>query len=44
MLKKEIKNNMKMITYKMVYLPALLYGSESWTALTRYESRIVGRE
>ena len=42
MLKKEIKNNIKMIIYKMFYLPVLLYGSESWTALTRYESRIAG--
>jgi hypothetical protein len=42
MLKKEISNNTKMIIYKMVYLPMLLYGSEGWTVLTRYESRIAG--
>jgi len=44
MLKKEIENNNKMVIYKMVYLPMLLYGSESWTVLTRYESRIAGTE
>ena len=44
MLKKEIKNNTKMIICRMVYLPTLLHGSESWTALTRYENRFAGTE
>jgi len=44
MLKKEIKNNIKMIIYKMFYLPVLLYGSESWTVLTRYESRFASTD
>jgi hypothetical protein len=26
----------------MVYLPGLFYGSESWTELTKYESRVIG--
>jgi hypothetical protein len=43
MLKKEIKNNIKMIIYKMVYLPTPLCGSESWTVLMRCESRFAGR-
>ena len=42
--KKEINNNTKIRIYKMVYLPTLLYGSESWTVLTKYESRITGSE
>ena len=28
----------------MVYLPSLVYGSESWTILTKYEIRITGAE
>jgi hypothetical protein len=44
MLKKEIKNNTKMIIYKLVYLPTLLYGSESCTVLTRCKSRFSGTE
>jgi hypothetical protein len=44
MLKKEIKNNTKMVMYKIVYLPTLLYGSEIWTVLTGYESRVAGEE
>jgi len=28
----------------MVYIPTLLYGLESWTVLTRCESRIAGEE
>jgi hypothetical protein len=44
MFKKEMKNNIKMIICKMVYLPTLLCGSESWTVLTRYENRFAGRE
>jgi hypothetical protein len=42
MLKKEIENNNKMVIYKMVYLPTLLCGSDSWTVLTRYGSRVAG--
>jgi len=42
MLKKQIKNNTKMIICKMVCIPTLRYGSESWTLLTRCESRIAG--
>jgi hypothetical protein len=42
--KKEINSNTKMRTYKMVYLPRLLYDSESWTMLTKHESRITGAE
>ena len=44
MLKKEIKNNIKMTIYKMVNIATLLYGTESWTVLKRYGSEIAGRE
>jgi len=43
-MKKEINNNTKMRIYTMVYLPSLLYGSESWKILTKYEIRITGAE
>jgi len=33
-----------MVIYKMVYILTLLYGSESWTVLTRCESRIAAAE
>ena len=33
-----------MVIYRTVYLPPLLYGSESWTVLRRYESRFAGTE
>jgi hypothetical protein len=39
-----IKNNTKMIIYKMVYLPTLLYGSENWTVLSRSEIMFAGEE
>jgi len=38
----EINNNTKLAIYKMVDLPSLLCGSESWTMLTKQESRIKG--
>jgi hypothetical protein len=44
MFQKEIKNNSETIIYKMVYLPTLMYGSVSWTLLTRSESRFGGAE
>jgi len=44
MSKKQIKNNTKMVIYKMVCIVMLLYGSESWTVLKRCESRIAGAE
>ena len=42
--KKEIKNVTKMRIYNTVYLPTLLYGSESWKILSKHESRITSTE
>jgi hypothetical protein len=42
--KKEINNNTKMTIYTTVYLLSLLYGSESWKILTKYEIKITGAE
>jgi hypothetical protein len=40
----EINNDTKPGIYKMVDLPTLLYGFESWAMLTKQESRIKGVE
>jgi hypothetical protein len=37
MLKKEFKSNIKMIIYKTVYIPMLLYVSENWPLSIRCE-------
>ena len=42
--KKEINNVTKMRIYNTVYLPTLLYGSESWKILSKHESRITSTE
>jgi len=42
--KKEVSSNIKIRVPKTVYVPPLLYDSESWTMLTKHESRITGTE
>jgi predicted HAD superfamily hydrolase len=42
MLKKEMKNNSKIIIYELVYLSTKLRGSESYTVLTRCTIRFAG--
>jgi len=42
--KKEVSSNIKIRIPKTVYAPTLLYDSESWTMLTKHESRITGTE
>jgi hypothetical protein len=43
-LKKEVNINIKMIIYKTVYPPMLLYVSESWPLSIRAESGFGGAE
>lgn len=42
--KREVENAVKLHIFKAVYLPTLLYGSESWVPLDRHMSRIQAAE
>ena len=42
--KKEISTKVKIQVYKTVYIPTLLYGSETWVMLDKHKSRITSSE
>jgi hypothetical protein len=44
MLKNEVNNKTEILIYTFIYFPTLFYGSESWTVLTRCDSRVAGAE
>lgn len=42
--KREVSTKTKMLIYKTIYLPTLMYAGESWTMTSKHESRITSAE